>query len=110
MEAVKERPLTELEAKACLVIVSKEVSTKRLAEALGVSTMTAARTVAGLRKKGVKVVAVRDRKYWHYEIPNWKDRERERWRRSRLRRMIGFIKTWKPMPGKSEDDIIYGED
>jgi len=100
--------LTEAEERAYILICQHRVGTDALAEGLRVSRATAARLVASLRGKGVRVVSVREGGTWHFELRNREEAARERWRR--LRGMVGCVKDWRPLPGKDEDAIIYDED
>ena len=100
--------LTDTEEKAYILICQRRVGTDALAERLRVSRATAARLVASLRRKGLRVVSVREGGAWHFELKNREESAREHWRR--LRGMLGFVKDWRPLPGKDEDAVIYDED
>ena len=108
MLTAEKTKLTEAEEKAYLLICQRRVGTDALAEGLRVSRATAARVVALLRRKGFRVVSVREGGAWHFELRNREDGARERWRR--LRGMVGCVKDWRPLPGKDEDAVIYDED
>jgi biotin operon repressor len=108
MQTVEKPKLTKMEERAYLLICQQRVGTDALADSLRVSRATAARVVALLRKKGVRVVSVREGGAWHFELRNREDAARERWRR--LRGMVGCVKDWNPRPGKDEDAVIYDED
>jgi predicted transcriptional regulator len=108
MLTVEKTRLTEIEEKAYVLICQRRVGTDALAEGLRVSRSTAARLVASLRQKGVRIVSVREGGAWHFELRNREDAARERWRR--LRGMVGCVKDWNPRPGKDEDAVIYDED
>jgi hypothetical protein len=107
LTAQKEK-LTQAEGKAYVLICQRHPGTAALAQGLHVSRATAARTVAALRRKGFRIVSVRERGTWHFELRNRAEVARERWRR--LRSMVGFVKDWHPLPGKGEDAVIYDED
>lgn len=100
--------LTGVEEQTYLLICQRRLGTDALAEGLRVSRATAARLVASLRRKGVRVLSVREGGAWHFELRNRVDAARERWRR--LRGMVGCVKDWRPLPGKDEDAVIYDED
>ena len=96
-----------IERLALIAILSGRFSTSGLARVLGVSNATAARTVAALRTRGLKVVTVRDDDGWHYELRS-DGMFRDRWRSSSLRLMAGFAKGRKGFEGKPEDRVVYG--
>lgn len=100
----------DLPRRALFVIRHRAVSTKGLAAALGVSTATAARAIAALRKSGVTVRSVRGRSGWFYELADDAAERRRRWRASRLRRLAGFIVGPNRRAGKLEDAQIYARD
>jgi biotin operon repressor len=105
MLTAEKSKLTEIEEKAYLLICQRRVGTDALAEGLGVSRATAARLVASLRQKGVRVVSVREGGAWHFELRNREETARERWRR--LRGMVGCVKDWRPRAGQDEDAVVY---
>ena len=80
-----------------------------LAKALGVSRSTAARLLAALRKKEIRIVSIRENDAWHYEIKDAREVIRKRWSRSRLRGMAGFAGSRRGESMKPEDVSIYGE-
>jgi len=100
--------LDQRETTAYVVLCRGGVSAQRLAEALRVSLPTASRTVASLRRKGVQIASVRENGSWHYEVRNRAKLARARLRK--LKRYVGFIKTWHSPKGKEEDLLIYGAD
>ena len=93
-----------------LHISSRSHDTASLAKAMKVSTATASRIVAQLRKqlaaKGDSLVVVRDRNRHHYEI---REGERTLLRRRELVAMAGFVKGGEPVlrPGETVDDVLY---
>jgi hypothetical protein len=95
-------------------IVSREHTTKTLAAALGVSVATAARTIAALRaaleRRGLRLVSVRSRRAFHFEILGLDEYLRKAWKRSRLRALAGAGGSYRKYPGRDEDEIIYGEE
>lgn len=108
MQVAEKSKLTEVEERAYILLSQRRVGTDDLAEGLHVSRSTAARAVRSLRRKGVRVVSVREGGAWHFELRNREDAARERWRR--LRGIIGCVKDWRPRPGKDEDAVIYDQD
>lgn len=100
--------LTETEERMYLLIGQGRMGTHVLALRLRVSRATAARLIASLRRKGVRVISVREGGSWHFELRNRAEAARERWRR--LRGMIGCVKDGRPLSGKDEDAVIYDED
>ncbi len=108
MLTVEKAKLTPTEEKAYLLIGQRRVGTGALARRLGVSRATAARVLASLRKKGVRVASVREGGAWHFELRNREDAARERFRR--LRGMVGCVKDGRPLRGRDEDAVIYDED
>jgi len=103
-------------------IVSREHTTKTLKVrhdgeegiALGVSMATAARTIAALRaaleRRGLRLVSVRSRRAFHFEILGLDEYLRKAWKRSRLRALAGAGGSYRKYPGRDEDEIIYGEE
>lgn len=51
---------------------------------------------------------MRENGSWHYEVRNRAKLARARLRK--LKRYVGFIKTWHSPKGKEEDLLIYGAD
>jgi chromosome segregation and condensation protein ScpB len=100
--------------RAYLHVQSKRHNAASLAETLGVSTTTVARILDALRRdlraKGMELASVRTREGWHYTMLGHEEYVRKQWEKSPLRRMAGMAKEWKAFPGKTEDEIIYGED
>jgi biotin operon repressor len=90
-----------------LAILQRPVSTQRLATTLRVSRSTVARAVATLRKKGFRVVGIRENGGWHYEIRNAREIAQAKWKSSRLRSMAGFASGSRPSPLKTEDQALY---
>lgn len=95
-------------------IVSREHTTRTLAEALGVSVASAARTLAALRaaleRRGLRLVSVRSRRTFRFEILGLDEHLRKVWRRSRLRALAGAGRSYRKYPGRDEDEIVYGEE
>src|SRR5262245_16384802 len=69
----------------------KPCSTAELARKLGVSTATASRGLAGLRRllaaRGARLVSIRDARGWHYEILPSPDA----WRNDPFFRSLGLV-------------------
>jgi hypothetical protein len=99
---------------AYLHILSKRHNAASLAVALGISTTTVSRVLDALRRdlrtKGMELASVRTREGWHYTILGHEKYVRHQWEISPLRRSAGLTKAWKEFHGKTEDEIIYGED
>ncbi len=108
MQTAERTRLTGAEERAYLLICQGRLGTDGLADGLGVSRATAARLVACLRKKGVRVASVREGGAWRYELRNRADSARDRWRR--LRGMVACVKDGRPLRGKDEDAVIYDRD
>ncbi len=100
--------------RAYLHILSRRHNAGGRAGARGVSTSTVARSLEGRRcareVKGMELASVRTSEGWHYTIIGHEEYVRQRWEKSPLRRSAGLTKAWKEFPGKTEDEIIYGED
>jgi len=100
--------------RAYLHILSRRHNAASLAEALGVSTTTVSRILEalrrGLRAGGMELASVRTREGWHYTVLGHEEHARREWENSPLRRLAGVAKEWKDFPGKTEDEIIYGDD
>ena len=94
-------------------IVCGRHNVESLARALNCSTATVARTVEGLREelkaKGMELASLRTEDGAYYVILNHEQEVRRRWARSKLRSLAGVGTPWRPFPGKSEDEIIYGD-
>ena len=97
---------TSLETAALIFLGQKEPSARELARLLRVSVATVHRIISTLRRQGERIVPVRDNGRWHYELRKY--RSEEEVQNDPLLKMAGFIKDWKDMPDKSEDEIIYG--
>jgi biotin operon repressor len=95
-----------VEQKALLLLCGGRLSCDGLAGALGVSRPTAARLVARLRRRGVRIVSLRENGSWSYEVRNRRGLAARQWRR--LRRCVGMIRRPRPEPMKQEDRLIYG--
>jgi len=96
------------ETEVLLRIERKGSSGPELSKALGVSLATVNRAIAALRARGENIMSVRTKEGWRYEARC--QRTEEDILNDPLVRKAGFIKRWKVVPGKDEDDIIYGEE
>ena len=94
-------------------IVCGKHNVESLARAMSCSTATVARTVEGLREelkaRGMELASLRTEDGAYYIILNHEQEVRRRWARSKLRSLAGVGTKWRPFPGKSEDEIIYGD-
>src|SRR3990167_3736579 len=97
--------LTEREHRAYELMLRGGMSAEGLARRLKISSATTSRVIAAMRRKGVPIASVRENGSWHLEIRDADDVIRRQY--ENLHKLIGFAKRWKPMAGKTEDDIIY---
>jgi len=97
-------------APAHIHLLCRGHTTATLARALGISTATAARLVARLRKRlageGLELVSVRRGKSWQYEVRG--DEQAGRlWESDSLVKNLGCVKGSRRR-GETVDDAVYG--
>lgn len=101
--------LSRLERRVYLVILNGKVSAAGIARRLDVTAITAARAVASLRKRGIKIVSIRDPEGWYYEIRSVPRSMLKQWSETRLSRMAGFANGRPEREVSEEDRSIYGD-
>ena len=115
-KAVRSRPTRtpeDLKGEAYLHLKGRRHTAESLAKALGVSVASTSRVIELIKKdlksKGGELVSVRTGSGWHYEIRDEKITEAA-WQHDPLLRMVGVVKMKPLPPGKSLDDVIYGDE
>lgn len=93
-----------MEREALLHLACGRHSAATLAEALGVSRITAFRIVQELRRRGHRIVSMKNGRDWYFEV---EDRGGG-WESDPLVRRIGFARGGRR--GESVDDALYGRD
>ena len=98
--------------KARVYVQAGRYNTKSLAVALGTSLATAARLVEALRghvaREGGRLIAVRTKRGWHYEVRESEARTRGRWRRFWSVAEAIWGRRSRPARLKAQDEAIYG--
>src|SRR5688572_9748208 len=100
---MRTRP-AHVEREALLQLMCGRHSAAGLAEALGVSRITAFRIVEELRRRGHRIVSMKAGRDWYFEVED----PGGRWESDPLVRRIGFARSGRR--GESVDDALYGRD
>jgi biotin operon repressor len=95
-----------LEERALAIIRARRVSAQGLAMALGVSQRTAARAVAALRTRGLRVSSVREGRRWYYTLPEPDASTPPR--PDSLLELVGFVRTGLRDGARNHDHYLSG--